>query len=142
MPRLALQINLTLMVILVPLILVLASKLGAVGGALAWLTLHSLYVLVGTYLTHRKLLVGIGTRWLLGDVGVPLALSVVIVLAGRQILRRADMSPLLDLAAVPSWCCCGGDFVRCLAENVRHRGQRRGLERADDLRFWRDRAPV
>jgi O-antigen/teichoic acid export membrane protein len=97
MPRLALQINLALMVVLVPLILVLATVLGAVGGALAWLTLHCLYVLLGTGLTHRKLLVGIGTRWLLSDVGVPLALSLVIVVTGHYLVQRAGLSPLVDL---------------------------------------------
>lgn len=97
MPRLALQINLALVVVLVPLLLLLTNALGAVGGALAWLTLHSLYVLLGTAVTHRKLLVGIGTRWLLGDVGVPLALSIAIVLTGRYFVQRAGMPPLADL---------------------------------------------
>lgn len=74
--RLPLLINGILMVLVFPVTIYLALEFGALGGALAWLLLHSLYVLLGTWLTHRRFLVGYGAKWLFSDVGVPLALSV------------------------------------------------------------------
>jgi O-antigen/teichoic acid export membrane protein len=74
--RLPLTINITMMVVLVPLTVFLSLRYGAIGGALAWLALHALYVLLGTWLTHRQLLKGVGVRWLLQDVGVPLGISI------------------------------------------------------------------
>ncbi|UUZ71763.1 oligosaccharide flippase family protein [Polaromonas sp. P1(28)-8] len=76
MPRLALTINTILMTLMVPLIIGFSLKYGALGGAMAWLVLHVLYLLLGTWMTHRRLLKGVGVRWLFHDVGVPLVLSV------------------------------------------------------------------
>ncbi|NKI95067.1 oligosaccharide flippase family protein [Rhizobacter sp. SG703] len=73
--RLPLAINGILIVIMVPLIAILALHHGALGGAIAWLVLHVLYVALGAWLTHRRLLVGIRSRWLLRDVGMPLGIS-------------------------------------------------------------------
>jgi len=75
MTRLPLTINTILMVVLVPLILFFSLAYGALGAAMAWLVLHLFYVLLGSWLTHRSLLKGVGARWLLQDVGIPLALS-------------------------------------------------------------------
>lgn len=75
MTRLPLIINGVLMIALFPLIVIFAIKYGALGGAMAWMVLHVLYVLFGTWLTHRNLLVGFGKRWLFNDVGVPLCLA-------------------------------------------------------------------
>lgn len=105
--RLPLQINSILMVILLPLIIVLAGTFGAIGAAFAWLTLHSLYLLLGTWLTHRQLLSGLGRDWLLRDIGIPLGASVIAGLLGVWVLRtfaismalRFGVASLLGLAA-------------------------------------------
>lgn len=72
---LALRINTVLMLVQLPLMVLWTIKSGAVGGAASWLMLHVMYVLLGTWLTHRSLLKGRGAVWLLQDVGVPLALA-------------------------------------------------------------------
>lgn len=95
--RLPLQINTILMLVLAPLLVVLALELGAVGGALAWLVLHALYVALGTWLTSRRLPRLIGATWLSRDVGVPLALSLVVGAAGREVLRSVSWPPLAML---------------------------------------------
>lgn len=97
MTRLPLTINSILMLILVPLIVYFALTYGAQGGAIAWLVLHVLYVILGTWLTHSRLLKGLGGRWLFQDVGIPLALSFLVGLVGRYAIERAEYSTNLKL---------------------------------------------
>jgi O-antigen/teichoic acid export membrane protein len=82
MTRLPLMINTILMIALVPMTIFLALRYGAVGGAAAWALLNALYLFVGTWLTHRSFLKGIGSNWILEDVAIPLGLSLLIVGAG------------------------------------------------------------
>lgn len=95
--RLPLTINAILMLILMPLIMVLAVSYGALGGAMAWLTLHVLYLLLGTLLTHRLLLKGLGRKWLLQDVGTPLAMSALVGGFAFFAVRSAEGSIVLRL---------------------------------------------
>lgn len=84
--RLPLTINAILVVIFVPLIILFATQFGAIGGAAAWALLNGIYLLIGTWLTHRSLLKGLGAKWLFGDVGVPLAISLLVMsLVGWQV---------------------------------------------------------
>lgn len=86
MTRLPLTINIVLMVVLVPTTIFLSLSYGAIGGAGAWAILNAVYVLLGTWLTHRLLLKGVAIKWLTADVGLPLFISVLVVgLAGHAI---------------------------------------------------------
>jgi O-antigen/teichoic acid export membrane protein len=76
--RTPVTINLILLVVMLPLTTLLALNYGAIGGSAAWALLNFLYVLLGTWLTHRVLLPGIGSHWLMYDVGVPLAATLFI----------------------------------------------------------------
>jgi hypothetical protein len=60
---------------------------GAVGGGLAWLLLNSVYLLFGTWLTHRYLLKGMALEWLIRDVGAPLCISLFVILGGWQLIH-------------------------------------------------------
>ncbi|MBI2966567.1 MAG: oligosaccharide flippase family protein [Bacteroidetes bacterium] len=97
MTRLPLTINAILMVILIPLIIFFALSYGALGGAMAWFILHVLYVLLGTWLTHRNLLKGTGRIWLFQSVGIPLILSLLVGLIGYFMLQRAEYSGIVRL---------------------------------------------
>lgn len=90
MTRLPLIINAILMILLIPLIITFTLKYGPLGGAMAWLTLHALYVLLGTWLTHRNLLEGVGARWLFQDVGIPLMISILVGQLGRHYLAQNE----------------------------------------------------
>ena len=92
MTRLTLMISAILLMALVPLTIFFALRYGALGGAMAWLTLHVLYVIFGTWLTHRRLLKGVGGRWLFQDVGIPLVLSLLAGLAGYYMIQGAGYS--------------------------------------------------
>jgi O-antigen/teichoic acid export membrane protein len=101
MTHLPLTINVILMIVLVPLIIFLALTYGALGGAMAWLALHVLYILLGTWLTHRHLLKGVGRQWLLQDVGIPLILSILMGLIGYFVIKEMELSVYMELI-------CGG----------------------------------
>jgi O-antigen/teichoic acid export membrane protein len=98
MPRLALKINLMLMIVLVPVTIVLASRFGALGGAMAWLILHTSYVLLGTWMTHRNLLREIGAKWLVFDVARPLVVAALTVVAARHVVDWLRPGAVLALA--------------------------------------------
>jgi O-antigen/teichoic acid export membrane protein len=98
MTRLPLTINTIIIVILVPLTIVLALRLGALGGALAWLVLSILYLLLTASLTSRHLVPKSALPWLLRDVGVPLLVS---ACAGALLLSQQAVtrwSPVLNVS--------------------------------------------
>jgi O-antigen/teichoic acid export membrane protein len=97
MTRLPLTINAILMIVLVPLIIFLTLSYGALGGAMAWLAFHVLYVILGTWLTHRRLLKGIGGKWLLLDVGIPLVISLLVGLVGHYTIQGVAYSAYVKL---------------------------------------------
>ncbi len=97
MTQLPLTINITLMLAFLPLIIYLAMTYGALGGALAWLVLHVMYMLLGTWLTHRRLLKGVGAGWLLQDIGIPLMLTLLIGLIGYFAVTRTEYPVFVKL---------------------------------------------
>lgn len=126
-PRLTMTINVVMIALLVPLMVALTLTHGEIGAAGAWLSLHVFYLLFGTWMTHRLLLRGQAGRWLLRDVGLPLAASLAVAaiaaaagagaatsLAGRAAWALAMWCApvLLSLAAFP-------DLRRSLLDNMR-----------------------
>ena len=97
MTSLPIKINTMLMVILVPLIVFLTWTYGVLGAAIAWLILHVLYVILGTWLTHRHLLKGLGSKWLSQDVGVPLGISMLLGMAGYFVLQTLGQFTYIKL---------------------------------------------
>jgi O-antigen/teichoic acid export membrane protein len=90
---LPMAINITLLMVFMPLLVLLSLRFGIVGAAAAWAILNVLYLFLGTWLTHRHMLQGIGLNWLCGDVGVPLLVSLGIVGGGGIALRFLDLAP-------------------------------------------------
>jgi len=97
--HLPLIINGILLVVLVPLITLLATRYGAVGGAASWAALNAVYLVVGTILTHRVLLRGTGRQWFMRDVISPLIVSALVVGSLGTALRATGLSPALILMA-------------------------------------------
>ncbi|HSN13708.1 MAG TPA: oligosaccharide flippase family protein, partial [Anaeromyxobacteraceae bacterium] len=91
--RLALAQAAIFLATLAPLMIVGSLRGGMRGGALAWLVAQALYVLYGTWITHRHLLTGMGWGWLARDVGIPLTLSLGVGAAGGALLRATVASP-------------------------------------------------
>jgi len=97
MTRLPLMINAVLMIVLIPLIIFFALTYGALGGAIAWLLFHVLYMLLGTWLTHRHLLKGLGVIWVMQDVGIPFVLSFIAGLTGYYVIQNSEYSSYMKL---------------------------------------------
>lgn len=95
--RLPLTINSLLMVVLVPLTIFLSIQYGAIGGAMAWLVLHVLYILLGTWLTHRQLLKEIGMIWLFQDVAVPLGVTVLVGIVALNAMNIVNYPANINL---------------------------------------------
>jgi len=85
--RLPVVITLTLIVLLAPLIVLLTLSFGAKGAAMAWLALHVVYLIIGTWLTHRHLLRGIALTWIFQDVGIPFAVTASVGLIGSAFIH-------------------------------------------------------
>ena len=96
--RLPLTINAILIVAMVPVTVTLSLSFGAIGGAVSWMILNFLYVLLGTWLTHRTLLVSEGLAWITRDVGLPAAVSTVFVGLGLFLLPGSS-NVAVNLAA-------------------------------------------
>jgi O-antigen/teichoic acid export membrane protein len=70
------------MSIIVPLTIVFSLSYGAVGGAIAQLLHFIFYLLLGTWIFHKKFLKGYAGNWLSKDIGVPLGISLLIGVSG------------------------------------------------------------
>lgn len=88
-----LTINSVLMCFLAPLIIYLAQKYGAFGGAMAWVISEVVYVMLGPWLTHRYILKRMGAKWFLEDMGIPLLLSILFGVVGYYAIPASDNSP-------------------------------------------------
>lgn len=97
MTQLPLTINTILIIIMIPMTTFLAFQFGAMGGATAWALLNSIYLFIGTWLTHRTLLQGIGLKWIIWDVGMPLGLSLLVVGIGSWEVRKYGYSDCMEL---------------------------------------------
>jgi len=98
MTRLPLIINSILMVLMFPLIIYFVLNYGMLGGAMAWLMLHVLYLVLGTWLTHRYLLKGMAMKWLFHDVGIPLIISLLTGLIGYYFIQGTEYSVYVKLS--------------------------------------------
>ena len=96
--QLTLKIHLLLLAIQLPLILILALNMGALGGAIACFVLYLVYMIIGTTLTHRRLLIGLGARWLFFDLGRPLIVSALFGCLGMLILRGLVLGTVAQVA--------------------------------------------
>lgn len=84
--RLALMANSIAVVLLIPLMIILTLRFGAVGAASVWVVLNTGYVIISIQVMHRRLLVGHMRRWYLQDVGAPLTAAVLVAGAARLLL--------------------------------------------------------
>lgn len=80
------SIYIILIVIIVPITFILSIKFGAQGGAQAQLLLFIFYVLMGTWVTHKRYFKGAALQWLLKDVGVPFSISLFAGILGFLIM--------------------------------------------------------
>ncbi len=97
--RLTLKIHLLLLAVQLPLLLTLAITFGALGGAMAWVTLYFLYVAIATPMTHRRMLRDVGVAWIATDLGRPFLVSAALGGAGFLLMPMLSGNPILQLLA-------------------------------------------
>lgn len=93
--RLALYANLVAIAVLLPAIVVLSSRYGAVGAAIVWVALNAGYATIGVAIMHRHLLRGELGRWYAADVGLPLLASLAAAGTLRLVVRAPSGVPAL-----------------------------------------------
>lgn len=84
--------------IFVPLLLLLVSRFGAVGGPMGWVILTLSNFTVYIWLMHRRILKGELRNWYFRDIAIPLVSTLAIVAAGRLILKDTQSLPVIFLS--------------------------------------------
>lgn len=100
---LMIRVNIVAVFILIPAILWVVPRYGAIGAAWIWVALNLGYVLIAVPLMHRRLLRGEEWRWYFQDLAGPLAAAVVSALACRFLIpdgssKTAEFSALVASA--------------------------------------------
>lgn len=81
---LALKINLVAVVVLIPAILWIVPRYGALGAAWIWVVLNAGYILVGIHLMHGRLLPKEKWRWYFSDVFLPVSGTIGVMFFAKQ----------------------------------------------------------
>lgn len=97
--RLSLYKNVVAVILYVPLLFVLVGHFGATGAALAWVALTAGYALFEVPLMHRRLLPGAQWRWYGIDVGIPVILTLAVLVPVRLFLP-SSLHPIVSVAAI------------------------------------------
>lgn len=88
--KLTLYTNLIALVTVVPLIVLLTSRYGALGGASGWIMINAVYVFIMIHFMHRRLLPQEKWRWYGIDVALPLGASLLTAGILRLIMPVSD----------------------------------------------------
>jgi O-antigen/teichoic acid export membrane protein len=96
---LPLKINLLLLILMVPLTIILTAKFREIGGAISWLVLNATYLVIGIWLTHRRMLTDIALEWLSIDVGLPFSVSAIVIGVFGCAIRSLNLSCYLKVMA-------------------------------------------
>ncbi len=91
------RINLFLVAIFIPMVSILADRFGIIGGGAAWAITNMLYLVFGAIFTHRRILCGLASKWLMEDVAIPAIVSISIVGAAGFFLHQANAPLLLTI---------------------------------------------
>ncbi|HTB88473.1 MAG TPA: oligosaccharide flippase family protein [Steroidobacteraceae bacterium] len=95
-----LTISFALLAIMGPLTISLALHYGALGGAMAWVILHVLYIALGTSLMHRYIGKWAGFPWLAREIGIPFLICGSIGLFAMYAINSTAFSTYMRLAVV------------------------------------------
>jgi O-antigen/teichoic acid export membrane protein len=100
--QLSLTVNTAASLLQAPLIYLMSVKYGGVGAAIVWVIFNALYIFVGLYLMHRRLLRGELLRWYHLDVGRPLLAAAAVGGIGKWLIPFSEtvLSSLANLILV------------------------------------------
>jgi O-antigen/teichoic acid export membrane protein len=81
-------------ILLIPLIIFMTSKYGAMGAAVVWLILNIGYALITIPIMHRRLLPGEKWRWYVEDISYPLLAALGIIGVSRWFIQGQMSQPV------------------------------------------------
>lgn len=116
---LSIRINIIAVAILVPSIFILVPIYGPLGSASAWVVLNVGYVIFGTQLMHRRILLRDRQRWFIEDVMTPLLASGFVAIALNS-LAPSDISGFASVAFLLSAAVLVTLVAALMAARVRH----------------------
>lgn len=98
--RLAFYANVVSVILLAPLIVLLTTHYGAVGGASVWVILNAGLVLLLIQLMHRRLLPSEKWNWYWWDVGIPLAAACITACLMHKFLSYENEGTMYQLGII------------------------------------------
>lgn len=107
-----LPLNIAAALLMIPMTIMLTLRFGAIGGAIAWLVLNAIYMLVAIPLIHRNRLPGASHTWYVRDVA-PAVLAAFPILLIAKLLMPSEMSMFAQL------CWIGGTYCLALIGSAR-----------------------
>ncbi len=117
---LGLRITIAKVIVFLPLLLLVAARLGPVGAAGVWVLVNASYMVVALPLTHRRVLPGHAGAWLIRDVLLPLVAVLGVLLLARALVQEPTgrIATLSYLIAVGGLALAAGV---CVADRVKSR---------------------
>lgn len=110
--------NIGAIILLIPFMIYTTIHYGAIGGALTWVLLNLLYVIVGMQVMNRFLLKGELKQWYFKDVLLPLLTTLMVVLISVYLFPR-DTSVFLTIIWVGATWFCSSLFSVFTSSNLR-----------------------
>ncbi|MDB5115741.1 MAG: Polysaccharide biosynthesis protein [Mucilaginibacter sp.] len=92
--------NILFLILMIPLTIFLALTFGAIGGALSWATINTLYFFVTPYLIHRKLLIGEIFNWYWKDIILPFLACITIIVGIKYFVFTTVYSRWVELLLI------------------------------------------
>jgi len=88
-PGLAVKVNLVAVFVLVPAILWITPRYGALGAAIVWVVLNAGYVLIGVHFMYRRLISSEKYKWYFRDILLPALASLFTVVLGKIVMPQS-----------------------------------------------------
>ncbi len=120
--KLAIYQNVVFLFLMIPLTIFFAIRYGAVGGALSWATINTLYFFITPILIHNKLLKGEVKKWYWNDSIKPMVPCILIAFAGKYVMSLpGELSQYIRfvLIALTSVLCTAASCL--FADDIRKR---------------------
>lgn len=102
--RLILQVQVSSVVLITPLLFYLIMKYGVVGAGVSWLIMNLCIVPPYMYCLHRRFLPGEFSKWCLRDVGLPMIVALPIILLSRWLIPLPS-SRIMIISLIALVCC-------------------------------------
>ncbi len=83
---LAFYLNIGMIITIIPLMILGIYKYGVVGGAVFWVVLNALALLVAVQVMHGRILRGAKMKWYLEDLAMPFIAALLIVTIGKMLM--------------------------------------------------------